>query len=1190
MLPCSLRAGGPGNRSIANHGQLEDLLEMVRVNCSSLVEVENQRTSSDCLNSMCVRKAKAPLPPSETKSVDVSPFDDTESANFTMEQRENVIDKDIELSVVLPGDVIKYTTVNGRKPMMDLLIFLCAQYRLNPSSYTIELMSAENSQIKFKPNTPIGMLEVEKVIVKPKQMDKKKPAPVIPEQTVRVVINYKKTQKTVVRVSPHAPLQELVPIICSKCEFDPSHTVLLKNYQSQEPLDATKSLNDLGLRELYAMDISRDSYQTSENLDVLKEKENRGFFSFFQRSKKKREQAASAPATPLMSKPRPTFVTRDNTVSKQYDSNTLPSEMPKKRRAPLPPMPTSQSAPQELAHAQVKTAPDLVKSNSLDRNEQAPPGLEVERKGSLPLSDTASVNSSLRRMKRKAPSPPSKMPEDQSQSVNETVTASTELTSAKGTVEEKATEIQPETAARSSECSLEEIDEKEEMSVQQREETESTKPSLRTGEVTAAFSSAEVPLETEKNDPASSAPVPGSVSVDNSQSLKEEKQENISTDGKGLQTKISSEQDAFERDRKLRILDQNTTDDRNDTKLLLTTEEGKELQTAKITTVDFREDNKLEVDRLSNCQACKNDISLSHRNPPQEIPGMQDQKSNQNSSDTVKTQDVAIQTGPSESNLGRATLRETTVPQDCESFRGLAHQQNADTNNPLLQLKHGVQEDEEVSTALNLQRKEVTHEKADPIKDQSHICTNGDNVASPETTAKIPDGSPLKGYPRYVQDTKPKPKPSNEITRDYIPKIGMTTYKIVPPKSLEIMKSLESEIPSDYKDQEVSALENSLKHEDSKEFIMQTEIPPLPKTVDHFQFGSQNEPVAANDSLRKVNSISEHAMTSQVEITPESNQVQTTEFSKQHIPLMLSLDNTNAASEAQDKSTALSPATKPSSFFLQMQRRASAHYVTSAIARSTVPVPSSIENEVKNTDIEKKNSPPDQITFPLHKASSFSSPADEQKDHYEKNIESSTSPVKSNKPLSFPSCQPAPLNLKTLRTFAVPKPYSSSRPSPFALAVSSAVKRSQSFNKTRAVTSQAPREEFPVELSSATSAAEFSSATSMPQVKNPSLQSITGGSQTSLTTKKSSYVNSEQLSQVQSGASTDHPPSVTERQTAMMFQRFDPEQIHQSLLAAIRSGEAAAKLKRVGPPSNTISVNGRARLTHLYSTEAKANH
>ncbi|KFQ72789.1 Cordon-bleu protein-like 1, partial [Phoenicopterus ruber ruber] len=802
-----------------------------------------------------------------------------------------------------------------------------------------------------------------------------------------------------------------------------------------------------------------------------------------------------------------------------------------------------------------------------------PPGLV--RKGSLPLSDTASVNSSLRRMKRKAPSPPSRAPEDQSESSNETVTESTGSAPAK--VEERATEMQSETGVRSAEHNLEEIDEREEMSVQQREEHESTNTCLRTGEVTAAFSSAEVPLETEKNDPASSAPVPGSVSVDNSQSFKEEKQENMSTDGKGLQTKISSEQAAFEKDRKLRILDQNKNDDHSDTKLLPTTEEGKELQTAEIKTVDFRENNKLEVDRLSNCQACKNDISVSHRNYPQLIPEKQDQKTNQTSSDTVKTQDVAIQTGPSDSNLGRTTQKEIIVPQGYESstFRGLVPQHNTDTNNPLLQVMHGIQEHEDTSTEQNLERQEVTHEKVIPIKDQSHICINGSNFASPETTAKTPDGSPVKGYPLYRQDTKPKPKPANEITRDYIPKIGMTTYKIVPPKSLEIMKSWESEIPSDYKDQEVSTLENSLKHEDPKEFIVQAEIPHLPKSVGHLQVGSENEPAAANDLLHRVNSISEHVVTSGPEITTESRRMET-ESSKQCVPLMLSLDNTNAASATQDKSNALSPTTKPSSFYLQMQRRASGHYVTSAIARSTVCAPNSIQNEAKNTEMEKKISSPDPTPLSLRKTSTSSPPADEEKVDDGKKIESSTSPVKSNIPSSFPSCPPAPLNLRTLRTFAVPKPYSSSRPSPFALAVSSAVKRSQSFNKTRTITSQAPR--------------EFSSATSMPQVKNPSLQTRTGRPQNSLMDKKGSNVNSEQTSQAQSGASTDHPPPVTKRQTVMTFQQSDPEQIHQSLLAAIRSGEAAAKLKRVGPPSNTISVNGRARLTHLYSTEAKANH
>ncbi|NXA76711.1 COBL1 protein, partial [Thryothorus ludovicianus] len=1112
------------------------------------------------------RKSKAPPPPSETKSIAVSPFDNTEPTNLIMEQKENVIDKDIELSVVLPGDVIKYTTVNGRKPMMDLLIFLCAQYHLNPSSYTIELVSAENSQIKFKPNTPVGMLEVEKVIIKAKQMDKKKPAPVIPEQTVRVVINYKKTQKTVVRVSPHSPLQELIPIICSKCEFDPSHTLLLKSYQSQEPLDMTKSLNDLGLRELYAMDVSQvaspvdlnlpsfqGSYQ-SENLDILKEKENKGFFSFFQRNKKKREQAASAPATPLMSKPRPAFLTRSNTVSKQYDSSTLPAEMPKKRRAPLPPLPSSRSAPQQLG--QPAPAADTLKSSSFQRNGQAPLGLA--RKGSLPLSDSASVSSSVRRMKRKAPSPPSRAPGDQSEGTNEPVTESTEPVSTKA--EGGATEMQPETDVRSSEYNLEEIDEREEIGVQQREDSGSTSTSPGTGEVTAAFSSAEVPLEKDKNDPASSAPVPGSVPIDNSQSFKEEKQENMSTDGKGLQTKISSEDAGFQTDRKLKMLDQNKTDGLSDTKLLPTTEEGKELQPAEIKTVDFRENNKLEVDRLSNCQACKNDISVSHRNYPQLISEKQDDKTNQTGLDTVKTQDVGIQT--LDSNLGRTAPKEIIVPQGVESstFREVVPQHNGDKSSSLVQVRHGMpQESEDTSIEQNLETQEATHKKVIPTKDQSHMCINGRDFASPETTAEAPNDSPVKGHPSYRQDTKPKPKPANEITRDYIPKIGMTTYKIVPPKFLEMMKSWESEVLSDHKDQQVSTLE------DPKEFTVQTEIPHLSKSVDPLQVVSQNEAAAANGLLQRVNSISEHTVTSGAGITTESNQMERESF-KQRVPLLLDLDNANTSSETQDKSNALSPLSptmKPSSFYLQMQRRASGHYVTSAVARSTAGAPNSIQNDVKNTEMGKRISSPDLTSLSLQKTNIPSSPTDQEKVDDGKNIESSTSSVKSNKPLSFPSCPPAPLNLRTLRTFAVPKPYSSSRPSPFALAVSSAVKRSQSFNKTRTITSQAPREEFPVELSSVPLAAGFSSATSMPEVKSPSLQTVTTGSQNSLEDKKGSHVHSEQKSQAQSGASPGHPRPVTKRQTAMTLPRADPEQIHQSLLAAIRSGEAAAKLKRV---------------------------
>lgn len=68
------------------------------------------------------------------------------------------------------------------------------------------------------------------------------------------MINYKKTQKTILRVSPRVPLRELLPAICEKCEFDLQTTVLLRNVHSEDALDLRSSLNDFGLREVYARD------------------------------------------------------------------------------------------------------------------------------------------------------------------------------------------------------------------------------------------------------------------------------------------------------------------------------------------------------------------------------------------------------------------------------------------------------------------------------------------------------------------------------------------------------------------------------------------------------------------------------------------------------------------------------------------------------------------------------------------------------------------------------------------------------------------------------------------------------------------------------------------------------------------------------------------------------------------------
>lgn len=69
------------------------------------------------------------------------------------------------------------------KPMMDLLVTLCAKYHLNPSGHTIELITTNRNHVKFKPNALIGALEAEKILLKPKGLDdrSKKMGPQMPE-------------------------------------------------------------------------------------------------------------------------------------------------------------------------------------------------------------------------------------------------------------------------------------------------------------------------------------------------------------------------------------------------------------------------------------------------------------------------------------------------------------------------------------------------------------------------------------------------------------------------------------------------------------------------------------------------------------------------------------------------------------------------------------------------------------------------------------------------------------------------------------------------------------------------------------------------------------------------------------------------------------------------------------------------
>uniref|UniRef100_G1QRF7 Cordon-bleu WH2 repeat protein like 1 n=1 Tax=Nomascus leucogenys TaxID=61853 RepID=G1QRF7_NOMLE len=1145
-------------------------------------------------------KAKAPLPPAETKHTDVSSAaDSVESTAFIMEQKENTIDKDVELSVVLPGDIIKSTTVHGSKPMMDLLIFLCAQYHLNPSSYTIDLLSAEQNHIKFKPNTPIGMLEVEKVILKPKMLDKKKPTPIIPEKTVRVVINFKKTQKTIVRVSPHASLQELAPIICSKCEFDPLHTLLLKDYQSQEPLDLTKSLNDLGLRELYAMDVNRESCQISQNLDIMKEKENKGFFSFFQRSKKKRDQTASAPATPLVNKHRPTF-TRSNTISKPYISNTLPSDAPKKRRAPLPPMPASQSVPQDLAHIQERPASCIVKSMSVDETDKSPCEAGRVRAGSLQLSSTSAGNSSLRRTKRKAPSPPSKIPPHQSDE-NSCVTAlqpvdgvppdsaseanspeklsspetfhpglfsqeqctapklmeKTSVFECPGTPEAAITSL---TSGISSDYSLEEIDEKEELSEVPKVEAENI--SSKSQDI--PFVSTDI-INTLKNDPDSAL---GNGSGEFSQNSMEEKQETKSTDGHVVYD-TSNEKKVVDSIRNLKSLGPNQENVQNEIIVFPeNTEDNMKngVNKTEINAGGVAKNNNIdmEVERPSNSQAYETDTAISYKENHLAASSVPDQKLNQPSAEKTKMQDAAIQTTPS-----------------CNSFDGKHQDHNlsdskveesVQTSNNNISTQHSTeslssQDSVDTSREFRSQGTLIIHSE-DPLTIKDPICAHGNDDLLPpiDRIDKNSTASYLKNYPLYRQDYNPKPKPSNEITREYIPKIGMTTYKIVPPKSLEISKDWQSETIEYKDDQDVHALGKKHTHENVKETAIQTEDSAISESPKGPLPNLKPKPnLRTEHQVHSSVSSPDGAMVSPLKPTPKMTRDTGT------APFAPNLEDINNILESKFKSWASNPQAKPSSFFLQMQKRVSGHYVASAAAKSVHASPNPAPKELTNKETERDMLPsPEQTLSPLSKTPhSVPQPLVEKTDDVisQAPAEASPPPI-APKPATIPASQVSTQNLKTLKTFGAPRPYSSSGPSPFALAV---VKRSQSFSKER--------------TESPSARASVQPPANTEEGKTHSVNKFVDIPQLGVSDKENNSAHNEQNSQIPTP--TDCPSFTVMRQSSLTFQSSDPEQMRQSLLTAIRSGEAAAKLKRVTIPSNTISVNGRSRLSHSMSPDAQ---
>ncbi|XDV36243.1 hypothetical protein PO909_006062 [Leuciscus waleckii] len=314
-----------------------------------------------------------------------------------MDPQEDRIDRDIPLTVLLPGGQETTAAVHGSKPVMDVLVTLCAQHHLVPSDHVIKLISTNQNHIYFKPNSMIGALEFERVVLQSKGSDANQKKPHIPVATVRLLINYKKSHKAVARVNPTVPLIELMPTVCEKCEFNPDATVLLKTYNSEETLDLTKTLNDYGIRELYAKEMK--VVPTNPPVDPVsthkggvkekshREKGNKGFFGLFKKNKKTPEQAVTDSASTSLEL-NGQCADRVNGLNGYSTLPMVPADMAKKRPAPKPPMTASQSVAYGL---HTRYFSDLSESDPAGKQ-----GL---------LTRISSTESSLKRTKRRAPPP-----------------------------------------------------------------------------------------------------------------------------------------------------------------------------------------------------------------------------------------------------------------------------------------------------------------------------------------------------------------------------------------------------------------------------------------------------------------------------------------------------------------------------------------------------------------------------------------------------------------------------------------------------------------------------------------------------------------------------------------------------------------------------------------------------------------
>ncbi|XP_048833999.1 cordon-bleu protein-like 1 isoform X2 [Brienomyrus brachyistius] len=841
-----------------------------------------------------------------------------------MDQKENLVNRELKLAVVLPGGAEKTAIINGSEPVMDLLVTLCAQYRLNPSSHTIELISANRNDIKFKPNSLIGSLEAEKILIKPKGAEdrNKKTGPHLPEATVRLIINHKKTQKTILRVSPQAPLESLVPAICEKCEFNPKTTLLLRDVNSEEPLDLTKSLNDYGLRELYARDIKGGvnayhpaSFVHQEETDgpakgrVLKDKENRGLFgSLFRKSKKKTEQAVpmSASTSPILARKRPESMA----IAPSSTNVSM------KRRAPAPPVTPALHPPSDLSQQESPVKLGL-----------HPEGRQERGRLMRGFSET-----SLKSTKRRAPPPPRAVTIDET-SLDESV---------KGAAISEASACASSTGP----------------GVVGEIHHGDHRPREPTGIVEKSAPDT-MYIEMQGSTPLEGATVNGPVGP--------------SSDGKEAGIPMNHKESfekALDVDEAIHPEHKVVGDEKN---------EQEKVPCGKIPEL-VGDENKSVTGEPMNLPP------LAHESPTPPCTKLQ-----------PTSQEVGVQ---ALDPLSTGTL-ETDHPGSVKAPTS----SSPDTPPSLPKTPP--------SPGFSLDRPQLKRDMSTSTEEggPDPVLSGAPCEAQTITVTK----QPLV----HIKDSQPKPKPSIELTRDYTPKVGLTSYTIVPSKSVDKLRFFEVELTLEAPAPDVppEASKSSSEH-----------VVPSSKTSQPQNLGDKAElySLSLRDNLQLHNGTHNNTASSPTS-TPERDEP----FPGPPLP---HVEGTADAPQLGKKNKVPPPVRpKPASSRWSLPKRTPGYYVTSAADKDVIGSSHCSADEREHPEkvvCDDGFPPPPPPVFWEEEAGG---------DPQQKAPRTSV-PKFSRQPS-------AELSLEKLRSFAAPKPFIPAAPSPFARAVAMAVKRSNSLNQ-----------------------------------------------------------------------------------------------------------------------------------------------